>query len=88
MATGHKGPQGLRINGVKFVVTRTQPDPLVVYGKVVALRLELRLGFGVRVRVPVDLGLGLGWGSAWSRWPFFVWLSDDATSSTLGVGQG
>lgn len=34
MSTGQKGPQGLRLNGVKYVVTRTVPDPLTIYAKV------------------------------------------------------
>ena len=31
--TGQKGPQGLRLNGVKYIVTRSVPDPVTIYGK-------------------------------------------------------
>ena len=31
--TGQKGPQGLRLNGEKYIVTRTLPEPFTVYGK-------------------------------------------------------
>ena len=34
MATGAKGPEGLRINAKKYMVVRTIPSPLTIYGKV------------------------------------------------------
>jgi hypothetical protein len=34
MSTGQKGPQGLRVQGNKYIVTRTVPEPMVVYAKV------------------------------------------------------
>ena len=34
MLTGSKGPEGLRINAKKYMVVRTTPSPLTIYGKV------------------------------------------------------
>jgi hypothetical protein len=36
-ATGQKPAQGLRINGEKYTVLRTTPEPFTIYGKKVRL---------------------------------------------------